>query len=441
MTMGKTAIIIRREFNERVRKKSFIITTILTPILLVGIMVVPALMMNLGSDKPKDVIVVDESGLVSPKLTDEGTLRFRPSDRTLEEIRSEKPEVFGILVVGADVLANPRNVVLYTYESSTVTLEEAIKGQIEQILQNEKLKAYNIEDLDRIMAEVNTPVTLQTRQISDSGEDRDSSSVLSMIGAYLFGFLIYFFVFIYGNMVMQGVIEEKSSKVLEVMVSSVRPYQLMMGKILGIAAVAVTQFVIWVLFIGVVGTVLLNLFAGDMVEAATAMQSGAAGALPVDASMLDPDSAAIINIITDPWYLLKMMGAFIVYFIGGYLLYAAMFAAVGSAVDNEKDTQNLQMPITLPLVLAFFVMISTMQDPHSSLAFWFSMIPLTSPIVMMARIPYGVPGWEIAVSVAVLYLSFAGIVWLAAKIYRVGIFMYGKKPTFAELYKWTRYKA
>jgi ABC-2 type transport system permease protein len=443
--MSKIAIIAGREFNERVRKKSFIFTTILMPILMVGIMFVPALMMNIQSDEAKEILVVDQSGLIAERLEDSSTIDFTPSDKTLEELTTQQGESnpFGILIIGSDVATNPSNVQLLTYESSTINIESAISDQIASIIESEKLKAYNIDDIDAILAEIQTNVTLKVKQLDESGETQDSSSMLNIALAYIFGFLIYMFVFLYGNMVMQGVIEEKSNKVMEVMVSSVRPFQLMMGKILGIASVAVTQFVIWVVFILVVGGAAINLMGLDEMMAAAgsaaAMDPMAmAGAAQMPA--VDSEMVSILATITNPAYLLRILGGFLIYFIGGYLLYAAMFAAVGSAVDNEKDTNNLQLPITVPLILALFVMMSAMQEPNGPLAFWFSMIPFTSPIVMMVRLPYGVPGWELALSIGLLVATFVAIVLLAGKIYRVGVFMYGKKPSFKELLKWMRYK-
>ena len=436
--MGKVRIIAAREFNERVRKKSFIITTLLMPLFFVALMFVPALMMNIKSNDIKEVIVVDQSGLIGDRLQPDGQLTFSPSERSFEELREADNEVFGILVVGEDIATNPSNLQLFAYESSTINIESAITEQVRTIIEAEKLKAYNIEDIDAILEAIKTPVSIQVKQLNESGEAKESSSILNIALAYIFGFLIYMFVFLYGNMVLQGVIEEKSTKVMEVMVSSVKPFQLMMGKILGIASVAVTQFAIWVAFILIIGSAAMGLIGGN--EALAAVQSGAA----VDTSALgisiDSEMASIISTITAPDYLLRILGGFLIYFVGGYLLYAAMFAAVGSAVDNEKDTQNLQLPITIPLMLGIFVMLSAMQEPHGPLAFWFSMIPFTSPIVMMVRLPYGVPGWELALSVGLLVLTFVGMVWLAGKIYRVGVFMYGKKPTFRELLKWARYK-
>ena len=441
--MGKIAIIAGREFNERVRKKSFIITTILMPLAFVAIMFIPALMMNIQSDEKHEIVVVDQSGTIAPKMQDSATIDYTTSDRTLEELTAEQQDVFGILIIGSDVATNPSNVQLLTYESSTINIESEIADQIRTILEAEKLKAYNIEDIDSILEAIKTPVSLKVKQLGESGETKESSSILNIALAYIFGFLIYMFVFLYGNMVMQGVIEEKSNKVMEVMVSSVKPFQLMMGKILGIASVAVTQFVIWVVFILVVGGVAMSLFGvSDMMAAATASAAMDPAAMMGAAEMpaMDGELLAVLSTITDPAYLLRILGGFLVYFIGGYLLYAAMFAAVGSAVDNEKDTNNLQLPITIPLILAIFVMMSAMQDPHGPLAFWFSLIPFTSPVVMMVRLPYGVPGWELALSIGLLFVTFIAMVYLAGKIYRVGVFMYGKKPTFGELAKWIRYK-
>lgn len=438
--MGKIGIIAGREFNERVRKKSFIITTILMPLFLVAMMFIPMLMVNMKSDTVREIYVVDDSGVIADKLQDSGTLRFIPSDMPLDEIKEQSLDIFGVLVIGNNVVEGG-GAQLYTYDSSTIDIESEISTQIKDIIETEKLKGYNIENLSEILASVETSVPLSVKQFSESGEAKDSSSVVAIVAAYIFGFLIYMFVFLYGGMVMQGVIEEKSNKVLEVMVSSVKPFQLMMGKILGIASVALTQLLIWVVFIVVVGGGLMSLLAGDMIEAAQAMSSG----MPMDMSamsgmVMDADMAAAINTLTDPAYLFRLIGGFIVYFIGGYLLYAAMFAAVGSAVDNEKDTQNLQTPISMPLILGLFVMLTAMQDPNSPLAVWCSIIPFTSPIVMVARLPYGVPAWELWTSIGVLFASFLAIVWFAGKVYRVGIFMYGKKPTFKELFKWMRYK-
>lgn len=433
--MSKIKIIIQREFNTRVRKRMFVITTILTPLLMVSLMVIPVILAKKGSAgaTEKRIVVVDNSGIVGGQLKNKGKLTFENSDKTLEQLRSEKPKVFGILVIGSDVLTNPSNVQLYTYSSSTIDIEGAISGSLEKIIESEKIKAYNIENLSRIMKEVKTNVSVQAFRIDESGNEKQSSSKLSMGMAYVFGFLIYIFIFIYGVMVMQAVIEEKSSKVIEILVSSVRPFELMMGKILGIALVAITQFMIWIVLIFILGTAAMQYFGADMASAAGAAPGMSAGG--------GSDILPALRSMTDAGFLLKTIGSFICYFLGGYLLYASMFAALGSAVDSPGDAHQLQMPATIPLIIAIMVLMNVMRDPNSTMALWFSMIPFTSPIIMMARIPYGVPAWQIVVSLAILAASFVAMVWFAAKIYRVGIFMTGKKPTIQEIVKWARYKS
>lgn len=438
--MGKIGIIIAREFNERVRKRSFILTTILTPLLLVGLMVAPVLVSRLGSDRQKEILVVDRSGMISPRLESGERLTFRPETQPFEELKAQRREVYGILVIGSDILSDPRDVQLYTYEAPTLEVERELSSRIARVVEDEKLKAYRIDSLPQIFEQVKTNVSIQTFRIDGEGDEQERSSVLSTVLAYLSGFLIYMFVFLYGAMVMQGVIEEKSSRVLEIMVSSVRPYELMMGKILGIASVALTQFLIWVVLIFVLGGAAMSLAAGDALAEGAAVVTGGMPETIGPLSALDGESLDALRRVTDPAFLGRIFFGFMVYFIGGYLLYAAMFAAIGSAVDNAADSQQLQMPVTIPMVLALVVMLAVMNDPDGGLAFWFSMIPLTSPVIMMARLPYGVPFWEVALSVALLYASFAGMVWVAGKIYRVGIFMYGKKPGLKELLKWIRYK-
>ncbi len=436
--MSKIGIIIQREFNTRVRKRSFIVTTIVTPILMVGLMAAPALLSMVKTGKTKDVLVVDRTGTLAANLENDARISFtvlpeaEAADVSPAGLNGRSKEMYGFLFIGSDALANPGDIQLYTRESVTLDAESEIAGRLKRVIEAERLKAYDIDSLPQIMKAIKADVKIQSFQIDDSGSEKESSGMLAMISAYMFAFLIYMFVFMYGAMVMNGVVEEKSSKVLEVMVSSVRPYELMMGKILGIAAVAVTQFAIWMVLIAALGGIVSQFLPSEVAAgmAQTAAQAGSMG----------PDAAAALRGATDIGFLAKMFGGFVLYFIGGYLLYAAMFAAIGSATDNVADTQQLQLPVTIPLILAVVVMLSVLNDPNGSIAFWFSMIPLTSPVIMMARLPYGVPAWEVALSLALLYGSFCAMVWLAGKVYRVGIFMYGKKPTWKELFKWMKYK-
>ena len=439
--MSNISIIIQREFNERVRKKSFIITTLLMPLLMVALMAAPALIMQFSRGDEKWIAVIDESGLVAPRLESDEELRFEPTDLTTEEARRTLTDRFGVLRIGGDILENPSDVKLYANSSSSLSVESSITDQIERILEAEKLKRYNIDNLQQILDEVKTTVTLQTFRNDKSQEEEThaQSSTVATVTGYVLGFILYMFLLIYGQMVMQSVIEEKNNRVLEVMVSSVRPFDLMMGKILGIASVAVVQVAIWgVLICGIGAAVMPHLMPSDVMASAQAMQQGMPDAAA--ASGMDPEMLQAVAAITDLGYIVRIFVCLLLFVFGGYLFYSAMFAAVGSAVDNVQDASQLQTPITLPIILALLMMFAVIRDPNSQMAFWFSVIPFTSPIVMIVRIPYDIPLWEIALSLAVLYASFVGMVWFAAKIYRVGIFMYGKKPTLGELFKWVRYK-
>ena len=442
MSASNISLIIQREFNERVRKKSFIISTILMPVMVIALMVAPALIMEFSKGEQKRIAVIDPNGLVAPQLASDEELRFETTDLTPDEARRQLTDRFGVLVIGADILRNPNDVRLYANSSSSMTIESNITSQIEKILETEKLKAYDIENLDRILDEVKTSVSMQTFR-NDKSQEEDSqaqSSTVATVAGYILGFVLYMFLLIYGSMVMQSVIEEKNNRVLEVMVSSVRPFDLMLGKILGVASVAVVQVLIWgVLIVAAGAFVLPHLMPAEAMAGVQALQQGAPDAAAMGG--MDLEAMQALAAVTDLGYILRIFVCLLLFVFGGYLLYSAMFAAVGSAVDNVQDASQLQMPITLPIILALLMMLAVIKDPNSQMAFWFSVIPFTSPVVMMARIPYDIPLWEILLSLVVLYASFAAMVWFAAKIYRVGIFMYGKKPTLKELLKWVRYKS
>lgn len=438
--MSNIWLIVAREFNERVRKKSFIITTLLMPLLMIGLMFAPMLIMKYSRGDEKQIAVIDDSGLIAPQLQSGEELVFQTTDLSTEAARKELTDKFGVLYIGSDILTNPNNVKLYVNSSSSLTVESNITGQLEEIIEAEKLKSYNIENLSQILQEVKTTVGMQTFRNDESQEEESQakSSVIATGVGFVLGMILYMFLLIYGSMVMQSVIEEKNNRVLEVVVSSISPFRLMLGKILGIASVAVVQVLIWgVLVCGVGALVMPHLISAEMMGSVEAMR---AGTLDPTAAGVDMEMVQTLATATDFGYVFQIFAYLLLYVIGGYLLYSAMFAAVGSAVDNVQDAQQLQTPIMLPIILSIFVMMVVMKDPNSPLVFWCSMIPFTSPVVMMARIPCGIPTWEIVVSLAVLYATFMAMVWLAAKIYRVGIFMYGKKPTFKELYKWIRYK-
>ena len=440
---NNTLLIIQKEFNERVRKKSFILTTLLMPVLMIALMVIPSLIMIYATGDEKQVAVIDESGIIADKLENDEELKFSKCALTTDNARKELTEQFGILYIGADIMSNQNNVRLYVNSSSSMAVETNIRNQIAQIIEKEKLKGYNIENLDQILEDVKSPVTMQVFR-NDKSQEKDtqaqSSAVASIVG-YILGFILYMFILIYGGMVMQAVIEEKSSRVLEVLVSSIRPFDLMMGKILGVASVAVTQLLIWaVLVIGVGGYIMPMMMPDNIMEGVEAVQQGGMAETVAATSGMDADMLQAVATATDTGYVAEIFLFLFLFLLGGYLLYSALFAAVGSAVENVQDASQLQTPIMMPIILALMVSIVVINDPNSTVAFWFSIIPFTSPIVMMARIPYDIPMWEIVLSLVLLYATFVMMVWFAGKIYRVGIFMYGKKPSIKEIIKWMKYK-
>ncbi len=433
-------IIIGREFNERVRKKSFILTTLLMPLLMVAMMVAPSLIMMHSKGDTKRIAVIDHSGIIAPQLESNEEIQYEPTDLSVEDARTLLTDYFGVLAIGADVETNPNNVQLYTNASSSLTLESSIESELSNIIEREKLKHYNIHNLDEILRQVKTSVTLTTFRNGEEGEvqEQAKSSALSTAIGFILGMMLYFILILYGAMVMQSVIEEKNSRVLEVMVSSVKPFDLMMGKILGIASVAAVQILIWgVLIVGTSAIAMPALIPADVMQNVEALQ---AGTLDMAQEGIDLQMLNVISTVTDFSYLTMIFVWLLLFTIGGYLLYSAIFAAIGSSADSVQDAQQLQTPVMLPIIISIFVMMTIFNDPNSPIAVWCSYIPFTSPIVMMARIPSGIPTWEILLSLGILYITFIGMVWLAAKIYRVGIFMYGKKPTFKELWKWVRYK-
>ena len=436
--MNKIGIIIAREFNERVRKKSFIISTLLMPILMLGMMAAPTLMMLFAKGEHKQIIVLDDSHRIAERLTGDEELEFLIGDTPLEQARADS-EIFGVLWIGEDIVENPSNVKLYTNSSSSMSLESNISSQMERIIEQERLKRYGIENLEQIIEDVKANVTLTTyrNDLSEEGveEEATSSGVAYLLGLVL-GMMLYMFLMIYGSMVMTSVIEEKGSRVLDVLVSSVKPFELMMGKILGVASVAVTQIAIWaVLVCGLSAAVLPALMPEDVMQTVQAVE---AGTMTSAEAGIDADMLSAVALATDPVKLVMMFVWLLLFLVGGFLFYSAMFAAVGSAVDSIQDASQLQTPITVPIILALILAMSVFNDPGSSLAFWGSVVPFTSPVVMMARIPFGIPTWEIVLSLVLLYISVAGMAWMAGKIYRVGVFMHGKKPSLKELLSWIR---
>lgn len=438
--MRNIGLIIMREFKERVYKKSFIITTLLMPLFFAAISVAPALIMHFATGDTKTVSVIDNSGIIAPQLESDESVAFVaiPNGDLQEELKkSLESDNFGLLYIGEDIVANPNNVQLYTNASSSMLVEEYIVDQIEDIIEAERLKEYNINDLKQILEKIEVNISLSTFR-NDKENTASSSAASSFLGIAL-GFVLYFFLIIYGSIVMQSIIEEKNSRILEVMVSTVRPFDMMMGKILGVAAVAVTQIVIWGVLIVAMSALLVPAVMPDDILASVEAVKGGADVMSMASNGVDIETVAALASITNTGYIAKIIALLIAFMVGGFLLYAAMYAAVGASVDTAQDAQQLTTPIMLPIIISFIILTMVMNDPNSPLIVWCSMIPFTSPIVMMGRIPSGIPTWEIATSLVMLYATFIVMVWLAGKIYRVGIFMHGKKPTFKELYKWLKY--
>lgn len=437
--MKKIGIIIAREFNERVRKKTFIITTILMPILMLGLMAAPTLMMLFAKGDEKTLMVVDESGIVAPQLKGNDELKFQLSDQSLGDARKDE-SVFGVLWIGKDVVDNPASAKLYTNSSSSMTLEENISSQIEGVIESERLKRYEIENLEQIMKDIEVNVMLTTYRNDTAAVEGEAEEATSSVVAYLLGLvlslMLYMFLIMYGSMVMTSVIEEKGSRIIDVLVSSASPFQLMMGKILGVASVAVTQIAIWaVLICGASAVVMPALMPDDVAETLAAVESGSMSAVE---SGFDTDMLSALSFASDIGSLVMMFVWLLLFLVGGFLFYSSMFAAVGSAVDSVQDSSQLQTPIMVPIILALIISMSVSNDPNSALVFWGSIIPFTSPIVMMTRIPFDIPTWEILLSIVLLYASVIAMAWIAGKVYRVGIFMHGKKPSFKELISWIK---
>lgn len=430
-----------REFKERVYKKSFIITTLLMPLLLALMSVAPTLIMIYAKGDAKTVSVIDNSGIVASALESDEDVKFVivPNGDLQEELKkSLESETFGVLYIGKDIVDNPNDIQLYTNSSSSMLIEETITSQVEDVIEAERLKEYNIENLKAILEEISVDINLSTFRNGEEESTVSSSAVSSLVGIVL-GFVLYFFLVIYGSIVMQSIIEEKNSRILEVLVSTVRPFDMMMGKILGVASVAATQIVVWgVLVITMSAVVLPMLMPDDLMANIEAVQNGADVAAMASAGV-DTSMVTAMASILDTGYITKIVVLLLVFMVGGFLLYAAMYAAVGACVDEAQDAQQLTTPITIPIILAFIILTMIMNDPNSPLVVWCSMIPFTSPIVMMGRIPSGIPTWEIALSIVLLYATFIFMVYVAGKIYRVGIFMHGKKPSFKDLYKWMKY--
>lgn len=443
--MHKILLIIRREYTTRVQKKSFIVLTLLMPILMAAFMILPGYLMSMDDEKSRTIAVYDGSSVILGRLenTEFTKFKFVPKEEYLKlKDKVQSSEYYALLVVAPNFLTTS-TVQVISGSNIPYDLKSQIKDKIQDVIEKDKMaevvRQTKIPDLEARIKATRAHITIDTIKLGEGGEAKKSSTEIGMFLGYIFGFMIYLFIFVYGSMVMQGVMEEKQSRIVEVIISSVKPFQLMMGKIIGIAMVGLTQLAIWVILGFAILTVSKSMnpthSQPQQIQSVMAQsQDAAQQAAPQIDKMQEIFS--MIDTINFP----LVIGCFLFFFIGGYLLYSSMFAAVGSAIDTQEDAQQFIMPITLPIILSFIVMMSAIKNPEGPVAFWFSMIPFTSPIVMMARIPFGVPDWQLALSMFLLVATFVGMVWVAGKIYRTGILMYGKKPSWKEIGKWLMYK-
>lgn len=439
--MNKIGLIIKREYLRRVSKKSFLLLTFLTPFVFAAMVFVPLWLSTIKGDDAKQIVVVDNTGKYISLFENTEEYTFvTESNNSIEEYRKNPDkEVFAFLSITGDLLESPSAATLYSEKQIPMGLKRTIDNTLSEYLKNEKLASYKIDNLKQIIEESKINFNIKTVKWDEDGSEKSTSTEVASLLGMVLTFIIYMFIIMYGAMVMQGVMEEKTNRIIEVMISSVKPFDLMMGKIIGIGFVGLTQVFLW----GVLTTVLifgsLFLFGGSTSpeEIMTAqMTAQGMSQVPAAATGLDVQVAEIINSIN-----FGLIGTcFVIYFIGGYLLYAAIFAAIGSALEQQEDTSQFMTPIMLLMAFSLYAGIYSMNNPDGPLAFWCSMIPFTSPIVMMVRLPFDIPLWELLLSFGLLFATAILIVWFSAKIYRVGILMYGKKPSIKEMIKWLQYK-
>jgi len=437
--MNHLSLIIKREYLTKVKNKSFIIMTVLSPIIIIALIAVVGYLSQLNNNKQRTISILDESGLVESIFkSTENTNYVILNEISLNDAKKqvEKKEQYGLLHIseGKTVDQVLEGIKFYSKDTPSITLMEGLESKLERKFTDLKLQEQGV-DIEKLKS---SEAKISIAQESFLGEKTSKiDNVVKLIFGGLAGYMLFMFIIIYGNMIMRSVIEEKTSRIIEVIISSVKPVQLMLGKIIGTSLAGITQFIIWIILGGVLMTVISAIFGINMTEMQAPQQELMQQAMESQGADMKIQSlmSAIYHLP-----LTNLVIMFLLFFIGGYLLYSSLYAAIGAAVDNETDTQQFMLPILMPLILAVYVGIFTViEDPHGTVSTVFSFIPFTSPVVMLMRIPFGVPIWQQVVSVLLLIATFMFTVWFAAKIYRVGILMYGKKPSYKELYKWLKY--
>lgn len=446
--MNKLFLIIQREYFSRVKKKSFLIMTILGPLLMAGLMIVPV-WLAMRDKTDHQILVLDHSGLFIDKMPNTKQIKFTYGAESIQSAKAKlKDGPFDLIMeIKGDALNDTKTTpVLYYKKQPGISVEQYISNTMENILFDYRLQGDSI-DLTKI-DKARRPVEILTLKVTEEGKDEKTNTEINMAIGFACAIAIYFMIFLYGSQVMRGVIEEKTNRIVEVIVSSVKPFQLMLGKIIGVALVGLTQFILWIVLTLIISTTVNSMLfkdqIADTVKHNSQMEKVMKNDLTADIDKMDkvdsPNEVIELFNNVNNINISKVLMCFAFYFLFGYLLYAALFAAIGSAVDSEADTQQFILPVTIPLIASFIIAQSVVTDPDSSMAQFFSIFPLTSPIVMMVRLPFDVPVWELALSMFMLVVGFLFFTWMAGKIYRTGILMYGKKTTWKELGKWLFYK-
>jgi ABC-2 type transport system permease protein len=448
--MNKILLIIQREYLIRVKKKSFIVMTFLGPVLMASLFIIPVYLAQIKDSDVKKIAVIDETDIYQSTFQDSESYHYEHLRMSLDSAKSRLPEMdyYALLYIPATKVVLPENAVIYSTKQATLDVRNHLRNLMKQRIESLKLEASGIdkETLNATRANIN----LTSIKLDESGGEEKSYAEVAMGVGFISALIIYFFIFMFGSQVMRGVIEEKTSRIVEVIVSSVRPFQLMMGKILGIALVGLTQILLWVVLTFGIYTAFAGFYSDTLdmkaqQERIMTQQNSMTSVLGAqqqeaeNTEAINPQVNKVFDIINSINFGV-IIGSFLFFFLGGYLMYSALFAAIGSAVDNETDTQQFMLPITAPLILAIIVAQFVIQNPEGPLAFWFSIIPLTSPVIMMIRIPFGVPTFDMILSMTLLIAAFIATTWLAGKIYRTGILMYGKKVDYREIWKWIKHR-
>lgn len=432
--MNKILIIIQREFLKRVRTKGFIILTITMPFIMAALVFVPLWLSSIENDEQQKVAVIDPTGVYAKALKASKSFAFSAQPVITEEMRSEDSPYDAVVAISGDLVKNNGKVTIYSHKEIPGNMLDYIQSKLNETVQKQKLEATGIAGLDKIIDDVQRDVNMKTVKWSKEGDEQASSTYVAIIVGGIFTLLIYIFVITYGGMVMQSVIEEKTNRIIELLVSSVKPFQLMMGKIIGVMLVGIAQMALWGIILSIIMTVASVGFGVSQAQSIAAGQP-----MPSPTMNMSQDTQELLTAIVNlPYAEIGLM--FIIMFVGGYLLYSSFFAATGASINEQEDANQFVVPITMITLFGLYAAMYSIENTDGPLAFWASLFPLTSPIVMMIRIPFGVPLWQELLSIALLYASAFLMIWIGGKIYRVGILMYGKKPSIKEIIKWMRYK-